>query len=286
MISTAERRLVGVDLGIGSEVCRRRTRPTVESLTLLETAALVGAPAGTRLEVVMEPTGPAWLPVAVFCTSRGHRVVRVASANAADLRRFGVPARQEQRHRRRHPRPAAAAGTGQPAAVGAARGRGRRAGPAGPGVRPAEPAGGAAPAADQGPGVRQLMPVTPLTGELTKTDLVVLVEHWADPRALLAAGRSRLLARITKTSHGQQGAARTDAWRAAAQGRGGPLRRAPGGGRQRPGRRGTYRGPAADGGPGGARRARRGARRRLPLDRSGPAGGQPARPGRIGPAVG
>src|SRR5450759_3280487 len=130
---------------------------------------------------------------------------------------ISVPARQEQRHRRRHPRPAAAAGTGQPAAVGAARGRGRRAGPAGPGVRPAEPAGGAAPAADQGPGVRQLMPVTPLTGELTKTDLVVLVEHWADPRALLAAGRSRLLARITKTSHGQQGAARTDAWRAAAQ---------------------------------------------------------------------
>ena len=64
--------------------------------------------------------------------------------------------------------------------------------------------------------VRQLMPVTPLTGELTKTDLAVLA-HWADPRALLAAGRSRLLARITKTSHGQQGAARTDAWRAAAQ---------------------------------------------------------------------
>ena len=36
-------------------------------------------------------------------------------------------------------------------------------------------------------------------------------------RALLAAGRSRLLAWITKNSHGQQGAARTDAWRAAAQ---------------------------------------------------------------------
>src|SRR5664280_1083218 len=59
------------------------------------------------------------------------------------------------------------------------------------------------------------MPVTPLTGELTKTDLLVVLEHWADPRALLAAGRSRLLARITKTSHGQQGAARTDGWRAA-----------------------------------------------------------------------
>ena len=58
--------------------------------------------------------------------------------------------------------------------------------------------------------VRQLMPVTPLTGELSKTDLAVLA-HWADPRALLAAGRSRLLATITTTSHGQQGAARTDA---------------------------------------------------------------------------
>ena len=80
-----DRRLVGVDLGIasdhtvrvlrgdGSEVCRRRTQPTVESLTLLETAALTGAPAGTRLEVVMEPTGPAWLPVAVFCTSLTFR---------------------------------------------------------------------------------------------------------------------------------------------------------------------------------------------------------------------
>ena len=77
----ADRRLVGVDLGIasdhtvrvlrgdGSEVCRRRACPTVESLTRLETAALVGAPVGTRLEVVIEPTGPAWLPVAVFFTS-------------------------------------------------------------------------------------------------------------------------------------------------------------------------------------------------------------------------
>ena len=46
---------------------------------------------------------------------------------------------------------------------------------------------------------------------------MLVLEHWADPRALLAAGRSRLLARIAKTSHGQQGAARTDAWRAAAQ---------------------------------------------------------------------
>src|SRR4051794_33707098 len=77
-----ERRLVGIDLGIasdhtirvlrgdGHEVARRRARPTVESLTAVEAAALAGVPAGTRLEVVMEPTGPAWLPVAVFFLAR------------------------------------------------------------------------------------------------------------------------------------------------------------------------------------------------------------------------
>src|SRR5688572_2694216 len=67
--SGSVRRLVGIDLGIasdhtvrvldgqGGEVCRRRARPTVASLAVVETAALAGAPAGTRLEVVMEPTG-------------------------------------------------------------------------------------------------------------------------------------------------------------------------------------------------------------------------------------
>lgn len=94
------RRLVGIDLGIasdhtvrvltedGREVCRRRCHPSVESLTLIEQAALAGADPGTRLEVVFEPTGPAWLPIAVFFTARGHLVFRVSSAKAADLRRF------------------------------------------------------------------------------------------------------------------------------------------------------------------------------------------------------
>src|SRR5450755_4675359 len=94
------RRLVGVDLGIasahtvrvlvegGREVCRRRCEPTVGSLGRVEAAALAGTPVGTVLEVVMEPTGPAWLPVAVFFTARGHLVFRVSSAKAADLRRF------------------------------------------------------------------------------------------------------------------------------------------------------------------------------------------------------
>src|SRR6476659_10852068 len=95
-----DRRLVGIDLGIasdhtvrvldgrGGEVCRRRARPTVESLAAVETAALAGVAPGTRLEVVIEPTGPAWLPVAVWFTARGHLVFRVSSAKAADLRRF------------------------------------------------------------------------------------------------------------------------------------------------------------------------------------------------------
>src|SRR5436309_854447 len=72
----------------GREVCRRRCEPSVASLTLIETAALAGAPEGTRLEVVMEPTGPAWLPIAVFFSVRGHAVFRVSSQRAADLRRF------------------------------------------------------------------------------------------------------------------------------------------------------------------------------------------------------
>jgi transposase len=73
--------------GDGSLVCRRKAVPTIQSLGELEQAALVGTPAATRLEVVMEPTGPAWLPIAVFFGSRGHIVDRVSSAKAADLRR-------------------------------------------------------------------------------------------------------------------------------------------------------------------------------------------------------
>ena len=95
-----DRRLVGIDWGSpvttrcgcstvgGGEVCRREAWPTVESLAAVETAALAGVAPGTRLEVVIEPTGPAWLPIAVFFTARGHQVFRVSSAKAADLRRF------------------------------------------------------------------------------------------------------------------------------------------------------------------------------------------------------
>lgn len=98
MTTTRTRRLVGIDLGSASAhtvrvldetgQTKRKAWPTVESLTEVETAALVGTEAGTRLEVVVEPTGPAWLPIAVFFTARGHLVHRVSSAKAADLRRF------------------------------------------------------------------------------------------------------------------------------------------------------------------------------------------------------
>ena len=94
-----DRRLVGIDLGIssahtvrvlagdGSLVCRRKAIPTVDSLGQVEQAALSGTPAGTLLEVVVEPTGPAWLPIAVFFCARGHTVYRVSAAKAHDLRR-------------------------------------------------------------------------------------------------------------------------------------------------------------------------------------------------------
>ena len=68
-----ERRIIGLDLGIASEhtarvlsgegkvVAKRKAIPTTESLGALEAAALEGAPPGTVLEIVMEPTGPARL---------------------------------------------------------------------------------------------------------------------------------------------------------------------------------------------------------------------------------
>jgi hypothetical protein len=94
-----DRRLVGIDLSItsahtvrvlradGTTVCRRKAVPTIQSLGEVERAALAGVDPSTTLEVVVEPTGPAWLPIAVFFTQRGHTVYRVSSAKAHDLRR-------------------------------------------------------------------------------------------------------------------------------------------------------------------------------------------------------
>ena len=63
--------------------------------------------------------------------------------------------------------------------------------------------------------VRQLMPMTPLTGDLGQADLAV-PGHYADPHALLAAGMAELTRLITTASGKQQGQERAGQWRAAA----------------------------------------------------------------------
>jgi len=62
--------------------------PTRESLLAMEARAPAGTPAGTRLEVILEPTGAACFPVARFLSARSHAVYRVSSAKDADLRKF------------------------------------------------------------------------------------------------------------------------------------------------------------------------------------------------------
>jgi transposase len=198
----AGRRLVGIDLGIASRhsvrvleadgqlVCRASCVPAVESLAAVEQMALAGAPEGTALAVVFEPTGPAWMPIAVFFARRGHAVYRVSSAKAADLRRF----------LRRH---AKSNGIGAETLT-----RMPLADPGG--LQPLELPGAGAAALDRRVRacarltqaasehktrikdlVRQLMPVTPLTGDLGKAGLAVL-EHYGDPRALVAASEAEL----------------------------------------------------------------------------------------------
>lgn len=222
-----QRRLMGIDLGIasahtvrvlredGTEVCRRRAYPTVASLSEVERAALVGAPEGTRLEVVIEPTGAAWLPIAVFFIPRGHTVYRVSSAKAADLRRFfsrhaksnGIDADTLARLPLVDPgglRPLRLAARAEQAALD------RR-------VRATDrlTRAGADHKRRIKDLVRQLMPTSPLTGELGEADLAVL-ERYADPNALLQLDAAGLTALIAEASHHRLGATRAAAWRAAA----------------------------------------------------------------------
>src|SRR6266542_1388343 len=215
-----ERRLLGIDLGIasahtavalrtdGSEVARRRCVPTVDSLAAVEQAALRDAPEGTRLEVVIEPSGPAWLPIAVFFGRRGHTVYRVSSAKAADLRRFlsrhaksnGIDAKTLARLPLVDPEnlyPVELPGADRASLD-------RR-------VRACDRLTRAAAThkiriKDL---VRQLMPTSPLTGELTRADLAVL-ERYADPNALLMQGKARLVALIKRASNNHAGPERAE----------------------------------------------------------------------------
>ena len=249
------RRLVGIDLGIasahavrvldeeGTTLAKRKALPTVESLSVLESSALEGTPAGTRLEVVIEPTGPAWLPIAVFFMNRGHVVYRVSSTESADLRRYlsrhaktnGIDADTLARIPLFHPG----------------------------GVQPLE-----LPSADTASLdrrvraahrltrqvalhktrikalVRQVMPMSPLPGKITQADLAVL-ERWADPNMLVRAGRKRIAAVIVKASnnHSRHRTRRRMAGRGERCDRG--LRRPPSGRVRRSRGRDRDRGPAA-----------------------------------------
>jgi transposase len=221
------RRLVGIDLGIasahtvrvlngeGNTLAMRRARPTTESLTEVENAALVGCPAGTRLEVIVEPTGPAWLPIAVFFSARGHVVHRVSSAKAADLRRFlsrhtktnGIDA--DTLARLPLFDPAGLQPLELPGAERAALDRRVRA-------TDRLTQAGAVHKRRIKDLVRQLLPMTPLAGDLGVADLAVL-ERFADPNALVKLGVKRLGALIAKTSNNHQGAERARQWLDAAE---------------------------------------------------------------------
>jgi transposase len=198
----------------GRVVCRSSCVPTVASLSAVEQAALAGAPDGTRLAVVFEPTGPAWLPIAVFFARRGHDVYRVSSAKAADLRRFlrrhaksnGIDAETLARLPLADPRglqrlelPGAAA-AGLYRRVRACDRLTKHAATHKVRIKDL---------------VRQLLPMTPLTGDLGKADLAVL-ERYADPRKLAAASDDELTRLIAAASNQKQGQQRAGQWLAAA----------------------------------------------------------------------
>jgi transposase len=223
------RRIVGIDLGIASThtvvvidettevLARRRCRPTTESLTTVETAALAGAPDGTRLEVIIEPTGAAWLPVAVFFIRRGHVVHRVSSAKAAALRRFlSQHAKANSIDAEALARLAIVDPDGLQRlqlAEGPAASLDRR-------VRAADRLTETATRhkVRLRELARQAMPMLDeaITGELTAADVAVL-ERYGDPRALVRAGLTRLTAVIRKASRGHHGEERAEAWRAVAR---------------------------------------------------------------------
>ena len=88
-------RTIGIDLGItsahtavvvdaaGVPLARRQVRPTLESFEALEAAALADSDASTSLRIVIEPTGSAWLPVAVLPEPDKPSAVAGASATTA-----------------------------------------------------------------------------------------------------------------------------------------------------------------------------------------------------------
>lgn len=65
-----------------------KVEKTAEGLEALTERALKGAPDEEDLRVIMEPTGNAWLPIAVYLSHQDVRCHLVQSEKAADLRDF------------------------------------------------------------------------------------------------------------------------------------------------------------------------------------------------------
>jgi transposase len=223
-----QRRIVGLDLGVatdhtavildqtGAELGRRRVRPTRASLEALRAAALAGAQADITVEVVIEPTGPAWRPVAVFFAATGDVVYRVSSQKAADLRRY---------YRRHHKTNRIDATTLARIAI-----------LEGEALRPVELPRGLAAELDHQVRVterlteeiaarkvrirdlaRQLMPTSgqAFSATMSRADLEVL-RAWGDPRTLAAQPLETLTEFVGTVSHRMHGRAKAQAWLQAA----------------------------------------------------------------------
>jgi len=222
------RRIIGLDLGVASDhvaaICdetgvvlaRRRCRPLRHSFEALEALALKDLPDEARLEVVIEPTGVSWLPVAVYFCRRGHTVFRVSTAKAHDMRKFlspnaksnGIDAMSLARIAIFDPErlvPLELPGADQARLD-------RR-------VRAADFLSDMV--TDHKTRVRELarqvMPTVAqvFTNKMGKADLAVL-EQYGDPRAILALGQDKLTELIKAASNGYHGAQRAKAWLAAA----------------------------------------------------------------------
>jgi transposase len=223
-----QRRIVGLDLGVatdhtavildqtGAELARRRVRPVRASLEALREVALAGAQADITVEVVIEPTGPAWLPVAVFFAATGDVVYRVSSQKAADLRRY---------YRRHHKTNRIDATTLARIAI-----------LEGDALRPVELPRGLAAELDHQVRVterlteeiaarkvrirdlaRQVMPTSgqAFSARIARTDLEIL-RAWGDPRTLVAQGIEALTEFVATVSHQMHGRAKAQAWLQAA----------------------------------------------------------------------
>ncbi|RQW81719.1 MAG: IS110 family transposase [Geobacter sp.] len=86
-LTTAHKALVMDDRGQALTVVMSVNTSAV-ALEQLFRRAREGAAEDEPLAVVMEPTGMAWFPVAVFCQRRGVKVYLVNSQQVADLRRY------------------------------------------------------------------------------------------------------------------------------------------------------------------------------------------------------